>query len=448
MKNSQKQFVLLVASLGAVSALAGCNNASATDEAVTINFITNRTDLDTDGTYTKYIAAFNKEEGCGKITVKVESIKDYEGTIKKRMLTHDYGDILMIPEINANALSSYFADLGSADDFIATKKYNDAYLYKRAFLGEIYGLPYLNNVTGIAYNKAVFKAAGVDAATLSTPDKFLAALQAVKDKVKTCTNPYYTNSHDGWCSNQWEDHFQAGILKGDADYNNNLLPFDKNVWKKNSNDTHYEGTKLFFDIVAKGLCESDPASTDWETSKVKIGHGEIGCMVMGNWCITQFQEAAKKNNDDPANIGYMPFPMTATDGKQYAASGSDYCYGINRYSSAAKIAASKKFMTFMIEKSGLAVAQGGISIMKSDALPTTLEAFKNVTYLVANPATADNASALADQQKNSDITLYDNGVRFGQVLAAAQTSGDYAAKLAAFDTVMADYNTKWAAAIK
>jgi raffinose/stachyose/melibiose transport system substrate-binding protein len=450
MKNSKKSFALFVVAAGALCALAGCGSTTTSDE-VTINFITNRTDLDSDGTYTKYIAAFNKEAGCEKITVKVESIKDYEGTMKKRMLTKNYGDILMIPEVDADSYSKYFVDLGSAKSFIDTNKYNNAYLYKRAYLNEVYGLPYMNNVTGVAYNKKVFSDAGVDASKIATPAEFLTAMQTIKDSTTGLAKdaiPYYTNFKDGWCSNQWEDDFQAGLLTGDADYNNNQLPFDKNVWKKDSNDTHYEGTKLFFDLVAKDLVESDPNATDWETSKLKIAQGKIGCMVMGNWCISQFQDLATTNNLDPSNIGYMPFPMTATDGKRYAASGSDYCYGINVNSSADKIAASKKFMTFMIEKSGLAVAQGGISLMKADPLPTTLSAFSSVNYLVANPATKANATALADVQTASGITLYDSGTRFGKVLAAAQTTGDYNTKLAAFDVVMAKYNSDWAKAIK
>ena len=59
-----------------------------------------------------------------------------------------------------------------------------------------------------------------------------------------------------------------------------------------------------------------------------MNNGEIGCMVLGSWEIPQIQSAGE-NSDD---IAYMPFPITV-NGKQYAAAGPDYCYGINVNSS-------------------------------------------------------------------------------------------------------------------
>ena len=58
-----------------------------------------------------------------------------------------------------------------------------------------------------------------------------------------------------------------------------------------------------------------------------MGEGKIGTMVMGSWAIAQFQDQA----ENPDDIGYMPVPITAADGKQYAETASDYCVGVSKH---------------------------------------------------------------------------------------------------------------------
>ena len=54
--------------------------------------------------------------------------------------------------------------------------------------------------------------------------------------------------------------------------------------------------------------------------KVWFGEGKIATMVMGSWAVSQFMEQA----ENPDDIGYMPVPVTAADGKVYAEEGPDY----------------------------------------------------------------------------------------------------------------------------
>ena len=90
-----------------------------------IKFVTNRTDLDADGTYDKYIAKFN--EKYPDVTVEVESITDYAGELAVRMQTKEYGDVLMIPDaVPTSDYGSYFTPLGSVDEL--KDKYNENYL--------------------------------------------------------------------------------------------------------------------------------------------------------------------------------------------------------------------------------------------------------------------------------------------------------------------------------
>ena len=429
-----KKTITLLLALAMIFSLAACGGSTASTETAAddgtvsgkITYLTNRTDLDTDGTYEALIAKFN--EKYPDVTVEVQSITDYAGELATRMQTTEYGDVLMIPDaVPSSAFSKYFEPFGTAEEL--SDKYQEGYLYSKWYDGQVYGLAYMCTVQGIVYNKAVFAEAGITELP-KTPDEFLDCLQKIKDN--TDAIPYYTNANSGWTLDQWEDH-AFGTITGDANYKNNTLPNDKDAFTEGS--SHYVLAKLLYDIVSQGLCESDPTTCDWEASKLMLNNGEIGCMVLGSWAVSQMKDAGDHGDD----VGYMPFPYSI-DGKQYATSGTDYCYAINKNTK--NMAAAKAFMQFMVEESGLALAQGGISLMKDDPMPDGLENFADVTFIVDKPATDENAGKLDTVQQDSGITLYDNGQRLNGVVDIARGVSS-----TTFEEYMADLAAKWAGAI-
>lgn len=435
----KRVFALLLA-LAMVFALAACgsskttaNDTPATDangeEIISgkITYLTNRTDLDTDGTYEALIAKFN--EKYPDVEVEVQSITDYAGELATRMQTSEYGDVLMIPDaVPSNAFSNYFLSFGTAEEL--SDKYQEGYLYSKWYDGQVYGLAYMCTVQGIVYNKAVFAEAGITELP-KTPEEFLTCLQMIKDN--TDAIPYYTNANSGWTLDQWEDH-TFGTITGNANYKNNELPNDTAAFEEGS--SHYVVAKLLYDIISQGLCESDPTTCDWEASKLMLNNGEIGCMVLGSWAVSQMKEAGEHADD----VGYMPFPYSI-DGQQYATSGTDYCYAINKNSK--NIPAAKAFVEFMVEESGLALAQGSISLMKDDPMPSGLEEFSDVIFVVDKPATEENTGKYDAVQQDSGVTLYDNGQRLNGVVDIARGVSSQT-----FEEYMAELSAKWAAAVE
>ena len=83
-----------------------------------------------------------------------------------------------------------------------------------------------------------------------------------------------------------------------------------------------------------------------------MNQGKIGCMVLGSWAISQIQGAG----DNADDIAYMPFPISV-NGKQYAAAGPDYCYGINCNSSEDEQIAAMCYIKWLTEKSGFAESE-------------------------------------------------------------------------------------------
>ena len=193
-----------------------------------------------------------------------------------------------------------------------------------------------------------------------------------------------------------------------------------------------------FDIVAQGLCEADPTTTNWENSKGMLARGEIGCMVLGSWAISQMQDAAKTEGLDPSIIGYMPFPVTV-NGKQYATAGADYCYAININSENKDTA--RAWIDYMIDESGFALNQGAISIVKDDPMPDTLADFSDIELIIDNPATPENEGKFDVLSQESEINLYAEPEKQRLLEAAMGSTNE------TFDDIMNDWNARWKEAL-
>lgn len=433
-----KRTIALLLTMALLFTLAACGSGKTDTPATTdaagnetiggkITYLTNRTDLDADGTYAELIARFN--EKYPDVEVEVQATTDYAGELATRLQTTEYGDVLMIPDaVPTSAFSNYFLSFGTPEEL--SDKYQEGYLYSKYFDGQVYGLAYMCTVQGIVYNKAVFAEAGITQLP-TTPEEFLTCLQKIKDN--TDAIPYYTNTNSGWTLDQWEDH-TYGTMTGNANYKNNELITDAGAFQ--AGGSHYEVAKLLYDIVTRELCESDPTTCDWEASKLMLNNGQIGCMVLGSWALSQIKEAGEHGDD----VAYMPFPYSV-NGKQYATSGTDYCYAVNKNSS--NIPAAKAFVEFMVEESGLALSQGGISLMKGDPMPDGLEAFADVEFVVNLPETEENTGMLDEMMYESGITLYDNGQRLAEVVDIARGASSQT-----FEGFMASLSDKWNAAIE
>ena len=326
------------------------------DITTTIKVLTHRTDMMADdypGTsWNAYIAAFN--EVYPGITVDIEGITDYAEDSLLRLQGGDWGDVMMIPGIDASEYSNYFMPYGSVDQMAGAIRFATDKQYD----GVCYGVPSTGNAQGVLYNKAVFEKAGITSLPKTT-DEFISDLKLVKEK--TDAIPLYTNYAAGWPMGAW-DAYIAGTATGDATYMNQKLPHTANPFSDPGDGTHaYNVYKVLYDAVAEGLIEDDYSTTDWEGCKGMINRGEIATMVLGSWAYSQMQAAG----DKPEDIGYMSFPITV-NGKQYASAGPDYAFGINKDASDENRMAALVFVKWMTNESGFSYNEGGIPINAED----------------------------------------------------------------------------------
>lgn len=150
----------------------------------TITVLTQRTDLVQSGAMDAYATEFNKI--YPKVKVKFEGLTDYEGEVKIRMNTEDYGDVLMIPAaVSKNDYPKFFAPLGSSIEMSDKYRFSD----KTAVGSKVYGIAQFGTANGFVYNKALWKKAGITAWP-DSPEEFLAGLKAIRSKTgATPTTP-------------------------------------------------------------------------------------------------------------------------------------------------------------------------------------------------------------------------------------------------------------------
>ena len=429
----------IVAGLGvACLTLAACGGGGSTGgEAQTpaadpaevsgaITVLTNRTDLDQDGTLKKYAAAFNQT--YPKVTVTFQSITDYAGEVKTRMNTDNYGDVLLIPpSIAKTDYGSFFEPLGDAQTL--GEKYNWVSFGTTdgTAEGPVYGLGQFGTANGFVYNKKVWQQAGVTAPP-TTPAELITALQAVDDKTEAI--PYYTNYKDGWPVQTWAGAIGSSTCDPNA---NTALATDPEPFAAGKGpEVIY---RLLFDLSSNKLIEPDPTTTNWENSKSLLATGKVSSMWLGSWALTQMQDAATKAGADPADIGFAPFPVQK-DGKFCPVAGPDYLQAININSK--NKPAARAWLDWFTDKSTYAADSGALSTLKGAPSPETLADYDalGVSYIELNQ---DKAGTVSQIDNTSEIGFFSSGIT-GQRLIDV---GRGAAK-GSLDEVLTDLNKRWA----
>lgn len=418
----------LVVPFGAGTAVMA-QDAAPADISCTITVLTNRTDIVDSVFAEQYVPEFQKT--YPNVQVKFEALKNYDTDVQTRMNTKDYGDVLLIPNsVPVEQLPTFFESLGSVEEL--SSQYN--WVTERAFDGQVYGIAQTGNANGVVYNKKVWDAAGItDLPT--TPDEFLADLQAIKDANAGNADfvaPYYTNYKDGWPLVQWVGN--RGSVTNDPAWEIGLI---RDAAPFSEGKDLYVLSKLQHDIVAQGLSEEDPATTDWETSKGLLGSGKIAAMVLGSWSVTQMQQAAVAAGASADDIHYMPFPAWV-DGTPISVSGGDYKLAIN-VNSGCKDGA-KAWLEWFLKDSGYAFAEGGLSPVKggqNSPIYADLEA-AGTQFIELSPASGDDVGLLDQIQNESEVNLYDPSWRQRIIDGARGATGE------TLDAIFADLNAKWA----
>lgn len=395
------------------------------DLKASIRFFHCKTDSEENGRMAMLIAEFNKL--YPNITIETEASPTFADDALFRLLQGDWGDIIMIPAIDKKELSRYFMPVGTVDDLDRRLYFmKDAQVYD----GIAYGIPIWGNVSGVVYNKKIFREAGVTDIP-STPDGFITALKAIKDKTNAV--PLYINDLDGQFAASW-DSYLGITTDGDGAYMSHKFVHTANPFKDKGNGSGaYALYKILYDAAAAGLTGKSFAEADPEDCRDMINRGEIGAIVLDSK--TYLQMADKDGFGD--DIGYMPFPMTV-GGTQYVPAVGDYDLGININSSDDNKIASLIFIKWLIEDSGWSYEEGRYSSVRGVKNPEIYSAFENCVLLSDEPAPADEEDSLNMMSIESGLLFNTWGSdKTKRIVEAAFTGSE------TFDDIMADWTKAW-----
>jgi ABC-type glycerol-3-phosphate transport system substrate-binding protein len=430
-EKTMKRHLIAAAGLTTVAALtlAGCSGGgtASTDENPSgeITVLTNRTDI-VDTVFADYVAEFQKT--YPEVQVKFEALTDYEGDVRIRLNSRDYGDVLLIPTSNVtrDQYPEFFEPLGDEQELAQTYRFTNDGSYD----GTVYGLSTFGSAMGYVFNREVFTAAGVTTPP-ATEQEYLDALQKIKD---TGVTPYYTNYKDGWPLSSLAGNI-GGVTGASA---LNEMTADDAPWSSGKDIYDIDG--LLYDTVAAGLSEPDPTTTNWEESKTLLANGEIGSMILGSWAVTQMQDAAEDAGKSRDTIGFWPMPWQ-TAGEFTATTATDKLLAVSKYSE--NKPAAKAWVDWFENESGFAESQGAISPLKADDAPATLSDFTDlgVQYVELDPRPQGQESLITDIANTAEITLF--GEQYRQELidtARGARDGDK-------DSFFSDLNSRWGQAV-
>ena len=393
------------------------------DLTAKIHFAYHRTDIP--DKLNGYVEEFRKI--YPNVEIEYELITDYAENALLRVDNTDW-TIMGIPTVQKDELSKYFVPLGSLE--VLDGLYN--FMSAQSFEGICYGVPSTGNANGVLYNKRIFAEAGVTELP-KTPDEFIAALKAVKEK--TDAIPLYTNYAAGWTMGAWDAYIGVAATGKDT-YMNQELAHAKDPFADQGNGTGpYAVYKILYDATAEGLIEDDYTTTDWEGCKPMLNNGQIASMVLGSWAFTQMRDA--EGGEHPEDVGYMAFPISI-DGKQYAPAGGDYNFGINAKASYEEKLASLYYLKWLTHESGFAYSEGGVPIDKNGEYPDLYAAFDGIDMLSDTDAVAGEETLLSEMNAESELNFNNGGNTKVQEIIEHAFNHDKS-----FDDIMADWNAAW-----
>lgn len=353
----------------------------------TITFFTNRTDLLEAGVFDRYEQEF-KELYPKVDSVKVIAFADYRGSIRPRMNTNDYGDLLFVlPSVPSDQYKNFYEPLNGlyAED--------EVYFYNAWSDNDtVYGVSSGNSLEGLVYNKEVLKEAGVEV-PLTTISKFYQANEKIKALGKT---PIFINFGAKWPLQVWDKY--PLVIEGNANVYEKMLTQEAPFAGDSAYNTSFNVLKHLID---NGHTEKDLMTDSWENSKDLIAKGNAGMYYLGNWVIPQLIERGADSDD----IGFMPIPSNE-EGVLNAQMNHDWGYGISKHSKNKETA--KAYLKFMLEGSDFDSIAGFIPTIKAKepSLPQLNEYLGYEPNVIQAPK---NSARFIEIANRSKIDFYGGG---------------------------------------
>jgi raffinose/stachyose/melibiose transport system substrate-binding protein len=249
------------------------------------------------------------EEANPDIRVVVTTPADPETALRTRLVKNDVPDVMTL---NANGTFGEFASAAIFRDFSDDPVLSDVkpqYLdvigdLGRAGDGEVNGVPFASNASGLLYNEELFEQYGV--AVPTTFDELIAAAETFEAAGVT---PFYGMLADNWTAQS------------------PLAPLSAQLQPPNFFEDRFAGKTTFAEgwrTTAEALGElfeytqPDPLSKGYEDGTAAFARGESAMLLLGSFAIQQIRA-----NEPDFTVGTMALPATDDSADTVLVSGVD-----------------------------------------------------------------------------------------------------------------------------
>lgn len=287
---------------------------------------------------------------------------DYETVMKTRMASADMPDVFITHGWSINRYKEYLLELNDQAWVEEVAESIRSVISDKD--GKIYVLCVTQGVGGMEYNQDVLAKVGVDPASIRTMDDFQEACAKIKE---AGINPVFIGGKDYWTSANFMNLLAAAYYTADGC----VCPSGEAL-KDGSFDWEADGMHYFNavkDMINNGYFNENFITADEVTGIESLANGETAFLVGGIAV-----ERAKSYNES-ANIGVMPVPATAEEGKSLYQVGEGSAFGI--WKDSEYIEEAKQLLEY------LARAEVAEQILAADAnLPAlnNINTAENLTY--------------------------------------------------------------------
>ncbi len=325
--HSRRPSLVLSVVLVLFSAL-GLTGCSGGDDRTTITFFQFKGEAQQ---YFQDLAAQFERANPG-IRVIVDNPADPETALRTRLVKNDVPDVMTL---NANGTFGEFASARIFRDFRdapVLASVNPAYLsvignLGRGGEGEINGVPFAANASGLLYNQELFARHGV-----AVPTTFSQLIEAAETFKAAGVTPFYGMLADAWTA-------QSPLAPLSAQ----LQPRDFFTQRFRNETTFAEGWRTTADRLAQlyRYTQPDPLSKGYEDGTAAFARGESAMLLLGSYAVPQIR-AGK-----PAfTVGSMALPATDDPARTSLVSGVDVVLTAARDGAHAEEAA--RFIDFLM----------------------------------------------------------------------------------------------------
>jgi raffinose/stachyose/melibiose transport system substrate-binding protein len=318
---------LLVAGMAACSSSSGSGSSVSPEESKSIKV------LGYQPIPQKILDDFKTQTGI-TVSADIHNGGDITQVLQSRVAAKSDVDVLNLAggaQFNKYATAGTFADL-TGNPLLGNVK--DIGVQPGVVKGKNYGFSMTSYVTGVFYNKDLFKKLGISIPT--NWDELMADAAKIK---ASGTSPFVFTAADAW-TNQYFYHNAIAIWAKDNPNFIRDVSTGSATWKDNT--LFVNQVKRFETIVKDGYLIPGAQSMKGEDGQAQFAAGKAAMYLMGTWTLSSL----KPNGFD---VGMFPLPINDPGQPPAVASSlSDNMYAVASWSK--NKAAAEKFLAFLATK--------------------------------------------------------------------------------------------------